>query len=245
MDGIELHCMDAMAVLPGIPTGSVDLVIADPPYNVGIDYDGYSDDLSRRDYLAWCAGWFAQCFRITRRFLIIFPGLPNEGDWWHFSPARGVWHKPGNPAGGGPFRWNESEVWYLWTKNKAWCGYSDTITAPLPSHGQKDTGDFPCPKPPKLYAEILKRFKPASVLDPFMGSGTMGVQCAKESIVFTGVELSEKYFSLAKGRILLAAGESPIQLTRRDLFDDVLPTAPLSGTEMDRVVSAEPLVEVP
>ena len=219
-----------MTVLPGIPTESIDLVIADPPYNVGIDYDGYSDNLTHREYLAWCAGWFAQCFRISRRFLVIFPGLPNECNWWHFGPSgRGVWHKPGNPAGGGTFRWNESELWYLWTKNKAWCGYSDTITAPLVGHGQKDTGDFPCPKPPKLYADLLTRLKPNSVLDPFMGSGTMGVQCVKSNISFTGIELSKRYFTLARDRILLAAGESHLQLTRRDLFSDERPDELLSA----------------
>ena len=37
--------------------------------------------------------------------------------------------------------------------------------------------------------------------DPFMGSGTTGVACAKMGRKFIGVELEEKYFDIAVRRI--------------------------------------------
>ncbi len=40
------------------------------------------------------------------------------------------------------------------------------------------------------------------VLDPFMGSGTTGVTCEKLNRNFIGIELEEKYFNIAKERIL-------------------------------------------
>ena len=40
-----------------------------------------------------------------------------------------------------------------------------------------------------------------TILDPFMGSGTTGVACKKLKRDFIGIELSENYFEIAKGRI--------------------------------------------
>ena len=39
------------------------------------------------------------------------------------------------------------------------------------------------------------------VLDPFMGSGTTGVACNNLNRNFIGIELDDKYFDIAKGRI--------------------------------------------
>lgn len=216
-----MHHGDAVSVLRN--TASHDLVLADPPYNVGVPYDGYADNLPSDEYFAWCRVWFAECYRIARRHVIVFPGHKYFAQWWQIKPPSGVgcWHKPGCPAGGGAFRWCEWEPWLVWSKGGAWCGYSDTITAPLVSHGQKDSESFPCPKPPKLYAELLKRFSPNSVLDPFMGSGTSGVEAVKQDIVFTGIEQSERYYALCRRRIEEAAGVSARQFTRPGLFEDV------------------------
>jgi len=40
------------------------------------------------------------------------------------------------------------------------------------------------------------------VLDPFMGSGTTGIACKNTGRYFIGIELDEKYFNIAKERIL-------------------------------------------
>lgn len=32
---------------------SVDVIVTSPPYNIGIDYNGYQDDLSTDQYLRW------------------------------------------------------------------------------------------------------------------------------------------------------------------------------------------------
>jgi site-specific DNA-methyltransferase (adenine-specific)/modification methylase len=40
-----------------------------------------------------------------------------------------------------------------------------------------------------------------TILDPFMGSGTTGVACAKLGRKFIGIELEPKYFSIACKRI--------------------------------------------
>jgi site-specific DNA-methyltransferase (adenine-specific)/modification methylase len=48
---------------------------------------------------------------------------------------------------------------------------------------------------------------PASVLDPFMGSGTTGVACAQLGRAFTGIERERKYFDIACERIAAAQAQ--------------------------------------
>ena len=40
-----------------------------------------------------------------------------------------------------------------------------------------------------------------TILDPFMGSGTTGIASVSEDRNFVGIEIDERYFNLAKGRI--------------------------------------------
>ena len=56
---------DCRDVLDEIPTGSIDLIFADPPYNIGIDYGtgNRADRLSKKDYHNWSAEWMAWCKR--------------------------------------------------------------------------------------------------------------------------------------------------------------------------------------
>jgi len=45
------------------------------------------------------------------------------------------------------------------------------------------------------------------VLDPFMGSGTTGVACAKTGRRFIGIEKDPEYCEIARRRIMAAAHE--------------------------------------
>lgn len=57
---------DCLDVLPTIASESVDLAIADPPYNIGVDYgDGRRADL-RDDYDTWCVKWIEECHRVLK-----------------------------------------------------------------------------------------------------------------------------------------------------------------------------------
>ena len=44
---------DCLAGLGRIEDGSVDLAFADPPFNIGYDYDVYKDRLASEHYLDW------------------------------------------------------------------------------------------------------------------------------------------------------------------------------------------------
>jgi len=49
-----------------IPDDSIDFVFADPPYNLGKKYVGYSDDLEIKEYFDWCDRWIAELARVLK-----------------------------------------------------------------------------------------------------------------------------------------------------------------------------------
>ncbi|MCI4331819.1 MAG: site-specific DNA-methyltransferase [Thermoplasmata archaeon] len=55
---------DALQVLRRLPSGSVHLAITSPPYNVGIAYQGYSDDRTQRGYLDWLGTVWRELHRV-------------------------------------------------------------------------------------------------------------------------------------------------------------------------------------
>lgn len=57
---------DALEILKQYPDNSIDLVFADPPYNLDKDYNVYSDEQSREEYLTWCNSWLREYIRILK-----------------------------------------------------------------------------------------------------------------------------------------------------------------------------------
>lgn len=57
---------DILEVLRQYPDESVDLVFADPPYNLDKAYNSYNDEIDRRAYLEWCNLWLDEYIRILK-----------------------------------------------------------------------------------------------------------------------------------------------------------------------------------
>ena len=53
----QVWCEDALTGLARIPDGAVDLILTDPPYNLGKDYGNASDQQTVADYLRWTEQW--------------------------------------------------------------------------------------------------------------------------------------------------------------------------------------------
>lgn len=64
----------------------------------------------------------------------------------------------------------------------------------------------PTEKPVSLMEQVISWTR-GVVVDPFMGSGTTGVACAKMGRKFVGVELDESYFEIACRRIEEASSQ--------------------------------------
>lgn len=54
---LRLYQEDVLEGISKIPDGSIDLVVADPPYGLGKDYGNDSDRLSGQAYLEWSERW--------------------------------------------------------------------------------------------------------------------------------------------------------------------------------------------
>ena len=61
-----LHNKDCIAGMKKLADGSVDLVFADPPFNIGYDYDKYDDRRDSDEYLDWSCNWTAEAVRVLK-----------------------------------------------------------------------------------------------------------------------------------------------------------------------------------
>lgn len=60
-------CADSLSILKMIKNNSVDLIFADPPYNIGKDFGNDSDKWQDKNkYIEWCKEWTDECFRILK-----------------------------------------------------------------------------------------------------------------------------------------------------------------------------------
>ncbi|HOB74557.1 MAG TPA: site-specific DNA-methyltransferase [Phycisphaerae bacterium] len=57
LESNRIHQMDCVKGLAHLPPGSVDLAFADPPFNIGYQYDVYDDRQDEEKYLDWCRQW--------------------------------------------------------------------------------------------------------------------------------------------------------------------------------------------
>lgn len=62
----RIHHGDCIAGMNGLPAGSVDLVFADPPFNIGYDYDVYHDAKDYNEYLDWSRQWIGAVHRVLK-----------------------------------------------------------------------------------------------------------------------------------------------------------------------------------
>ena len=188
---------DCLAVLPTL--GKVDAVVTDPPY--GIDY-GRGGGFSTKH--GW-GPWRENC------------------DWDRDRPAREVFDLMRDCSryqiiwGGNYFTdyLPPTMHWLLWDKGQrdfsladfeiAWGSQRRAARVIEVPRGRavKDGKQHPTQKPVEVMEYCLLELpaKCSTILDPFMGSGTTGVACAKLGRRFIGIEIEPRYFDIACRRI--------------------------------------------
>lgn len=57
---------DCIEILGGVKEPFVDLVFADPPFNIGYKYDKYHDKKEKEHYLEWTKKWMAGCCNVLK-----------------------------------------------------------------------------------------------------------------------------------------------------------------------------------
>jgi site-specific DNA-methyltransferase (adenine-specific)/modification methylase len=123
--------------------------------------------------------------------------------------------------GGNYFNVPPNSCWLVWDKINGTTNFADCELAwtnlkkpvrkisllwngMLITKTETDKREHPTQKPIDLMKWCIKQLPKdctGMILDPFMGSGTTGVACAKMGRSFIGIELDEDYFNIACRRI--------------------------------------------
>lgn len=210
-----LYLGDCLDILPTL--GPVDAVVTDPPYGVGIAYgEGYND--KRKDY--W--KWFTDAVEQIRETCPLVAFTHRNEALRHLSGWDwvGVWNKPGSFGSriGNSFilpHWEPIFFYGIHRRGVHSKYLADVLTEnPEPARAghngmgrekwtTEGNGRHPCPKPLGLMSKLVETMVEfgETVLDPFMGSGTTGVACARLGRKFIGIEIEPKYFDIACKRI--------------------------------------------
>jgi len=229
-----LYLGDCLEILPTLER--VDAVVTDPPYSSGGFNEagkaggsiGTTSTLRRiqGDTMS-TGGYSALVRRVLRASDAAAAYVFTDWRMWPFTTEavelsgfrlRGmlVWNKG---AAGMGARWKMQHELICWgTKvvSEMGAGLGNVLTFP-----RSGNEHHPTEKPVGLLEAVAGNAEGGIILDPFMGSGTTGVACAKLGRRFIGIEIDPGYFEIACRRIDEA-------YRQRDLFRDApRPAAPV------------------
>jgi len=209
MDDVTLYLGDCLDILPTL--GKVDAVVSDPPYGISWDTDyrrfkGGRKNAKRAEHKAiknddvifnpapflsfqrvvfWGYPFFAQ--QVPVGTTLIWDKRFENGSAF-LADAEIAWCKSQYPKLGHHMGGYGSYIF-----SQTWQGL--VRSEPI---------EHPTQKPVKLMAWCLDKARVptgATVLDPYMGSGTTGVACVQTGRRFIGIEIDPTYFAIAERRI--------------------------------------------
>lgn len=73
---IQGDCISVMKYR--IPASSVDLIFADPPFNIGYSYDQYQDKLPYEEYVSWTVDWLSQAKKCLKPSGSLFVAIGDD-----------------------------------------------------------------------------------------------------------------------------------------------------------------------
>lgn len=196
---IHGDCLDALRALPD---NSVDAVVTDPPYGVGVQYRSFYDTRDAVRELA--SKWLPEALRVAK-IVAFTPGKGNERLYpeptWQLGWAVS--------SGSGRCKWGFQCYHPIMVYGK--CPYlakglggrPDTLFLNT-AKASVGKDKHPCAKPIEVMRWLINRVDPtgkAIILDPFAGSGTTGVACVETGRSFIGIEMDAGYVEIARARI--------------------------------------------
>jgi len=198
---VKVHQGDCLTVLKSMPAGSVDMTLTSPPFK---------DEDVNGDYYEVYGQWMGEILRVTAKVAVVINSATRLNEIIQRWPPKRtmVWGKGISQMS---WRWNPIFVYQIseeYKVNKHIWGDAfgvESVIGKWKVHKYQD--------PEVLYKTILRMFKDCeTVLDPFTGSGTTGVVCAKYGRDFVGIELNPEYVKMAERRINQAAAQGVLPL---------------------------------
>lgn len=221
-DMFQIYNDDCLKILKKLGSESVDLVFTSPPYNLGNTHhtgskktQAYEDDMPEEDYQAWQIDVLKECHRVLKSTGSMIYNHKNRikggvqitpYSWilkTHFLVKQEiVWvNKSQNFDKIRFYPFTERIYWLSKSKDTVMnnsVGYSDVCKWEAEGSGLKHSRSFP----KKMVLDILKCFPESSiVLDPFMGSATVGHICQVLDKRFIGIEKDLDFFKYSEERL--------------------------------------------
>lgn len=212
----DLYLGDCLEVMPAL--GMVDAVVTDPPYGIGmsggnVGYKGFND-FARKD---WDKKTPDQAISYIKNLSV--DSIIWGGNYFDLPPARCylVWDK-GAGFRGRTFAESELAVTSLDANAR-------TFTYDPLARGDYRGKKHPTQKPVALMEWCLGFLPNAeTILDPFMGSGTTLVACAKMGRKGIGIELDPDYFEIACNRVRESYAQPSFFVSNAITHEDIQPT---------------------
>lgn len=198
-EGVTLYCGDCREILPTL--GNVDAVVTDPPFGVG-------NFVQTTGRLMGRGAGYGQPVKWNDK-----PPNPEIFDLLrNMSKHRIIWGANFFNCfedRGGAIVWVKRQHMPNFSKaDIASCThFQKTEIVEIPwtnfSVAQQAESDHPAERPVALYQWCINYLPPpcVSFLDPYMGSGSVGVAAVKLGRKFIGIEIEPKYFDIACRRI--------------------------------------------
>ena len=213
--GIQIHLGDCREILPGLRVQG-DVLVSDPPYNIGYHYGEYRDEMNEDDY-----------WEMLREMLdppAVLLHYPESIFKYAFSvgmfPDKCVaWVYSANT----PRQWRMI-AWFCIMPDfscikQPYKNLTDSrIKARIENGSQgarlydwweeqqvknvsEEKTNHPCQIPISIMQRVLKATSAERFIDPFMGSGTTLVAAKKLGRKAIGIEIEEKYAEIAAKRL--------------------------------------------
>lgn len=200
-------CTDP-AVAGAAQADSADVILSDPPYGIGYQYESHDDSDNEKN-----AALVADAFALGPKVFIWTPGLPNLArDITRFGRARVlVWFKKFAATGnglGGASTWEPVLIVGHTPARRLKNDVLEVMTEREQLGGVSLRKLHTCPKPVALYAALLDALtNPGqAAYEPFSGSGTTLIACEKTGRSCRASEIEPKYVDVAVRRWQAFAG---------------------------------------
>jgi DNA modification methylase len=204
---VQLYLGDCLEILPRLNLSDIGVLLTDPPYGINhpCNYAERGKD-KRPNKLAKCINWenvvgddtpFDPAHLVALGLPTVLWGgnnyasrLPDSSGWL-------VWDKKRSP------HLDQSTCELAWTNCIKGVRIFHHLWDGMLKASEQAKTYHPTQKPVALMDWVLThRWVPlGKVLDPFMGSGPVGVAAARLERGYIGIEINEMYFNTAKQRI--------------------------------------------
>ena len=199
----KIYQGDCLKIMKQIPSNSIDLVLTDPPYGIGIDkwdkvdYYDFLFDGSMRVLKEGCYAFIFSTKKNLKRPAFphdIFAVIKNFAQYRRHLGMIEAWYPIIYFVKGKPRKdITQKRNWYL----------LNTANTSRNKDNPKLESGHKTPKNKDIIEHLITNYSKEGdvILDPFLGSGTTTVACKKLNRKFIGIEINPDYVKIAKQRL--------------------------------------------